>query len=134
MVLDDERPKGGGLDAEKGPVLALPHACCFVTWLLHCTHRRRPCFLLVAMPLHCLALPPYPWRSYGPATVAVANAKALQLPLPPKLGWPVPQSPPSCCGPPQAPLGPTGWSKAGTTCRCKMPGNSGRRHDKWLWL
>ena len=30
-----------------------------------------------------------------------------------------------------AALGPTGSSKAGTTCRCEMPGNSSRRH-KWL--
>ena len=32
--------------------------------------------------------------------------------------------PPSCCGPPQAALGPTGSSKAGTTCQCDMPGTS----------
>ena len=77
------------MDTETGPALASPHACCFVTWLLRCTHRRHPCFLLVAMPLHCPALPVYPRRSNGPAPVAVANAKALQLPLPPKPDWPV---------------------------------------------
>ena len=66
----------------KGPVLASPHACCLVTWLLHCTHGRRPCFLLVAMLLYCPALRLYPWRSNGAAPVAVANAKALHLPLP----------------------------------------------------
>ena len=38
----------------------------------------------------------------------------------------------ACCGPPQAALGPTGSSEAGTTCRREMPGNSSRRHDKWL--
>ena len=39
----------------------------------------------------CIALPCplYPRRSNGPAPVAVANAKALQLPLPPMPGWPV---------------------------------------------
>ena len=34
-------------------------------------------------------LDPYPRRTNGPALVAVANANALQLPLPPKPGWPV---------------------------------------------
>ena len=77
------------MDAEKGPVLASLHACCFATWLLHCTHRRHPCFPLVARPPHCPALPIYPRQSNGPAPVAVATAKALQLPLPPKPGWPV---------------------------------------------
>ena len=47
-------------------------------------------------------------------------------------GIPGPLGPPSCCGPPQAALGPTGSSEAGTTCRREMPGNSSRRHDKWL--
>ena len=73
----------------KGPAVAPPHACCFVPWLLRCTHRRRPCFLLVAMLLRCSALPLYPRRTNGLASVAVANAKALQLPLPPKPCWPV---------------------------------------------
>ena len=77
------------MDTVTGPALASPHACYFVTWLLRCTHRRHPCFLLVAMPLHCPVLPLHPRRSNGPALVAVANAKAPQLPLPPKLGWPV---------------------------------------------
>ena len=45
---------------------------------------------------------------------------------------PGPLGPPSCCGPPQAALGPTGSSEAGTTCRREMPGNSSRRHYKWL--
>ena len=40
-----------------------------------------------AAALPCLA--PYPRRTNGPASVAVANANALQLPLPPKPGWPV---------------------------------------------
>ena len=40
-----------------------------------------------AATLPCLA--PYPRRTNGPASVAVANANALQLPLPPKSGWPV---------------------------------------------
>ena len=37
-----------------------------------------------AAALPCLA--PYPRRTNGPASVAVANANALQLPLPPKPG------------------------------------------------
>ena len=60
-------------------------------------------------------------------TLAVATA--------PKAWWtgiPGPLGPPSCCGPPQAALGPTGSSEAGTTCGREMPGNSSRRHDKWL--
>ena len=36
--------------------------------------------------VQCHALPSYPRRSNGLALVAVANAKALQLPLPPKRG------------------------------------------------
>ena len=72
-----------------GRALVSPHACCFVSWLLHCTNGKCPCFLLVAMLPRCHALPPYPRRSHGPALVAVANANALQLPLPPKPGWPV---------------------------------------------
>ena len=77
------------MDTVTGPALASPHACCFISWLLCCTHRRRPCFQLVAMLLRCHALPLYPWRSNGRALVAVSNANALQLPLPPKPGWPV---------------------------------------------
>ena len=83
-----------GMEAVTGPTLASPRACCFVTSRLRCTHRRHSCFLLVAMPLHCPILPLHPWRSNGnsalaTAPFAVANAKALQLPLPPKPGWPV---------------------------------------------
>ena len=77
------------MDTVTGSGLASPHACCFVSWLLHCTHRRHPCFLLVAMHLHCHALPLHPQRSNDPALVAVANANALQLPLPPRPRWPV---------------------------------------------
>ena len=44
-----------------GLALALLHARCFVSWLLHRTHRRRPRLLLVAMLLSCYALPHYPW-------------------------------------------------------------------------
>ena len=62
-----ESQRAAGIDTETGPALASPRACCFVTWLLHCTHRMRPCFLLVAMPLHCPALPLYLQRSKGPA-------------------------------------------------------------------
>ena len=40
-----------------------------------------------AAALPCLA--PYSRRTNGPASVAVADANALQLPLPPKPGWPV---------------------------------------------
>ena len=29
-------------------------------------------------------------------------------------------------------VGPTGSSKAGTACRCKMPRNCSTRHNKWL--
>ena len=74
---------------DRGSALASPHACCFVPWLLLCDGQRCPCFLLVAMLLRCFALPPYPRRTNGPASVAVANANALQLPLPPKPGCPV---------------------------------------------
>ena len=69
--------------------LVSPHACCFVSWLLLCTHRKRPCLLLVAMLLGCHALPLHSRQPNGPALVAVANATASQLPLPPKPGWPV---------------------------------------------
>ena len=78
-----------GEDTLTGPALGAPHACGFVSWLLHCTPRKRPCFLLVAMMLRCYALPPYPRRSNGLALVAVANANALHMPLPPKLDLPV---------------------------------------------
>ena len=46
-----------------GRDLVSPHACCFVSWLLQCTHRKRPCLLLVAVLLHCHALPSYPGDS-----------------------------------------------------------------------
>ena len=59
--------------------------------------------------------------------LAVATAPKALL-----AGIPGPLGPLSCCGPPQAALGPTGSSEAGTTCRREMPGNSSRRHDKWL--
>ena len=72
-----------------GPALASPHACYFVSWLLHHTHKKRPCLLLAAMLLRCYVLPHYPRRSNGPALVAVAKANALRLPLPPMHGWPV---------------------------------------------
>ena len=74
-------------DTGTGPELALPHACCFVSWSLHCTHRKCPCLLLLAMLQRCYALLHYPQRFHGLALVAVANAKALQLPLPSKPGW-----------------------------------------------
>ena len=69
-----------------GRDLVLPHAWSFVSCLLLCTHRTCPCLLLVAMLLHCNTLPLYPRRFNGPALVSVANAKALQLPLPPNPG------------------------------------------------
>ena len=72
-----------------GPDLVSPHALCFVSWLQQFTHRKRPCMLLFALLPRCHALPPSPRRFNGPALVAVANAKARQLPLPPKPGWPV---------------------------------------------
>ena len=78
-----------GMDTVTGPPLASPHACRFVSWLLHCTHRRHPCFPLVAMLLDGHALPLHSRQSNGPALVAVANANALQVPLPAKPGWPV---------------------------------------------
>ena len=82
-------PQWRGYVNDGGSALASPHACCFVPWLLLCDGQRCPCFLLVAMLLRCFALPPYPRRTNGPASVAVANANALQLPLPPKPGCPV---------------------------------------------
>ena len=58
--------------------------------------------------------------------LAVATAPKAWL-----AGIPGPLGPPSCCGPPEAALGPMGSSKAGTTCRCEMPCTSSLRHDKW---
>ena len=77
------------MDAKNRRALASSTACCFVTWLPCSTQRGNLCFLLDAMPLHCPALPLYPPQSNGPASPAVANAKALQLPLPRKPGRPV---------------------------------------------
>ena len=45
--------------------------------------------MCVAMLLRCCALPPNPRRINGAASVAVAKANAMQLPLPPKPGSPV---------------------------------------------
>ena len=81
------RQRTSGEDTLTGRALALPHACCFVSWLLHCTHRKSPCFLRFAILLRCYALGHYPGRSNGPLLVAVAKANAPQLPLPPKRGW-----------------------------------------------
>ena len=126
---------GGGTRTMEGPLLlrrmcaALYLGCCFAPV------GDALAFLLVAVLLRCRALPLYPRRTNGPASVAVANANAPQLPLPPKLRWPV--SPVlwvlrHALGHLRQPVGPTGSSEAGTTCRCEMPGNSSRRHDKWL--
>ena len=136
IVRGDGQPTGGGKirrDGASSCLSACALLCYLVPWLLRCTHRMRPCFLLVAVALHCPALPLYPGRYNGSSPVAVANANALQSPLPRKpwlAGILGPLGPPSCCGPPQAALGPIGASKAGTTCRREMPGNSSRRHDK----
>ena len=86
------------------------------------------------MLLCCHALPLYPQRPNGPALVAVTNANAQQLPLPPKPGWPV--SPVlwvlrHAAGHLRQPWDP--WDRERqATCRCEMPGNFSRRHDKWL--
>ena len=61
-------------------------AACVLLCSLVAALRRTEMPLLVAMLLRCFALPPYPRRTNGPASVAVANANALQLPLPPKPG------------------------------------------------
>ena len=77
---------GGGARTTEGPLLlrrmraALYLGCCSAPL------RRCPCFPLVAMLLRCCAFPLYPRRTNGPASVAVANANALQSPLPPKPG------------------------------------------------
>ena len=84
-----KRQRISGVDTKTELALPSQHAWCFVSWLLHCTPRWRPCFLLVSMFLHCHALPLYPRRSNGPVLVAVANANALRLPPPPNPGWPV---------------------------------------------
>ena len=42
---------------ELGRDLDSPHACCFISWSLLCTHRTCACLLLVAMLLHSNALP-----------------------------------------------------------------------------
>ena len=73
-----KRQRVPGVEIATGPALASPHACCFVAWLP-----------LVAMLLCCHVLPLYPRRSNGPPLVAIANANAQQLPMPPKPGWPV---------------------------------------------
>ena len=126
-----------GLDTKTEPPLASPHACCFVTWLLRCTHRMHSCFLLVAMPLLCPALPLYPGLPNGPPPVAVANANAHKSTLPPSpqslvgryprssrcsvMLWATSRSP-----------GTHGIEEGRNRCQCEMPGNSSRRHDKWL--
>ena len=76
---------GGGMRTTEGPLL-LRRICAALFLGLLCAGQRSPCFLLVAMLLRCCALPPYPRRTNGPASVAVANANAMQLPLPPKPG------------------------------------------------
>ena len=63
--------------------LVSPHACCFVSWLLQCTHRKRHCLLLVAVLRRCYALPLTPGNSTGQRSLP---GKALQLALPPKPG------------------------------------------------
>ena len=131
--MDSQR--AAGIDTETGPALASPHACCFVTWLLGCTHRMRPCFLLVAKPLHCPALPLYPRRSNGPAPVAVANANALQPPLTPKNGWPLPTVLlvlRHVVGHLRQPWDPRDPARQEPPVGARCPGNSSRRHDKWL--
>ena len=69
-------PRWRGYANNGESALASPHACCFVPWLPLCAGQRSPCFLLVAMLLCCCALPPYPRRTNGPVSVAVANANA----------------------------------------------------------
>ena len=83
------RYRASGDDTSMGPPLVLPHGSCFDARLPRCTHRKCPCFLLVAMLLQCYALPLYPRQSNGLALVAVANVNALQLPLPPEPSWSV---------------------------------------------
>ena len=72
---------------ERGRDLVSPQVCYFVSWSLLCTHRTCACLLLVAMLLRCNAFSPYPRQFNEPALVAVASAKALQLPLPPNRRW-----------------------------------------------
>ena len=87
-VTRDGRLDGGGRTTE-GPLLlrrmraALYLGCCFAP----VGDALAFCLLLCC----CVAVPcPYtPRRTNGPASVAVANANAPQLPLPPKPGWPV---------------------------------------------
>ena len=78
-----------GMNTAAGLPLASPHACCFVSGSLRCTHRRPPCFPLVAMPLHCCAVLLYPQRFNGLSSIAVGNTNAPQLRLPSKPGRPV---------------------------------------------
>ena len=54
-----------GRSTKTGPDLVSPHTCCFVSWLLQCTHRKCPCLLLVVVLLRCQALPPYPREPTG---------------------------------------------------------------------
>ena len=62
---------------------ALFLGCCIAT------DRGALAFCLLRCCCAALPCPPYPRRTNGPASVAVANANALQLPLPPKPGCPV---------------------------------------------
>ena len=62
------------------------HAALFLGCCIAPTGCTPACCLLLCC-LICLAH--YPRRSNGPALVAVANANALQVPMPPKPSWPV---------------------------------------------
>ena len=126
---------GGGTRTTRGPLLlrrmraALYLGYCFAPvgdalafCLLLC------CCVAVPCPL-------YPRRRNGPASVAVANANAPHLPLPPKPGWPV--SPVlwvlrHAVGHLRQPWDPRDRARQEPPCRREMPGNSSRRHDKWL--
>ena len=64
--------------ASPSSISSCAYACCFVSWLLQCCPPRSCACLLHC---RCFAMPcPLPRRYNGPA---------LQLPLPPKHGWPV---------------------------------------------
>ena len=63
MVRWDGQPTGGSKRHRDGTSSCFAACMLLCSWLLYCTYRICPCFLLVAMPLHCPALPLYPRRS-----------------------------------------------------------------------
>ena len=134
-VTGDGRIRGdGGTQTTRGPLLlrrmcaALYLGCCFAPigdalafCLLLCRRVAVPC-----------PFTPGEQRGQRPSPLLMLTLCSCHCPQSLVGRYPGPLGPPSCCGPPEAALGPTGSSEEGTTCRREMPGNTSRRHDKWL--